>query len=400
MSSLKLGILREDKVPQDNRVPFTPNQCTLLKSMYPGLEIYVQPSPHRCFSDDEYREHNVHIRENLSLCNILMGVKEVPPENLIPDKTYLFFSHTLKKQPHNKKLLQTILKKNIRLIDYETLTWETGERILGFGHFAGVVGAHNGLLFYGKRTGLYDLKRAFQCKDYYELIGLYNNIKLPSIKILLTGTGRVAKGAFEFLDAIGIKMVGAENFLHGKYNEPVYCVLNSEQLYSRKLDGGFDRREFHERPELYKSKFHPYTEVTDLMINAIFWHLRAPQFFAKEDMARPSFHIQLIADITCDVNGSVPSTIRESTIQDAIYGYDPKKQVETKPFQKDCIDVMAVSNLPNELPREASTEFGNNLMQFVTDELFSDFSVIIERASMTKNGKLTARFMYLEDYVK
>jgi saccharopine dehydrogenase (NAD+, L-lysine forming) len=400
MKPIKLGILRENKIPPDNRVPFNPNQCSLLKSIYPELEIYVQPSAHRCFTDKEYLDHNIVIREDVTDCQILMGVKEVPPQNLIADKTYLFFSHTMKKQPHNKKLLQTVLKKNIRLIDYEALTWETGERILGFGHYAGVVGAHNGLLFFGKRTHSFELKRAFECDDFHQLTALYDKIKLPPVKIVVTGTGRVAKGVFELLDAIGIKMISPEDFLQKKYNEPVYCVLNSEQLYERKLDGGFDRKEFHARPELYQSKFHPYAAMTDLMINAIYWDVRTQRFFSKDDMAKPSFHIQVIADVTCDVDGSVPCTIRESTIPDAVYGFDPKTQMETKPFQQDCIDVMAVSNLPNELPREASTEFGNNLMQFVTDELFSDFSVIIERASVAKNGKLTARFSYLEDYAK
>lgn len=398
MGKLKIALIREEKNPPDNRVAFSPVQCQWLMNKYPGLEIFVQPSSDRCFKNYEYKNEDVEVREDIAEADLLMGVKEVPKEKLIPGKKYLFFSHTIKKQPHNQGLLEQALKKNIQLIDYECLVWENGERILGFGHYAGVVGAHNAFYTYGRRYKIYDMKRAFQCADYHELLEEYKNIQLPPMKIAVTGTGRVAKGAYELLEKLNLRMVSVQNYLTKDFDEPVYVVLNTSQLYESKNGKPFNRNDFHNHPQNYVSAFFPIARSTNIFINAIFWDPAAPVFFTKEEMRRPDFRIKVIADVTCDIDGSVPATIRDATIAEPIFGYNPQTEKEDAPFQPQVIDVMAVSNLPNELPRESSTEFGDKLIEYVVEELLLDKSEIIERATIAKNGELTDRFSYLSDY--
>lgn len=399
MAKLKLALIREEKNPPETRVAFSPVQCQWLMNKYPGLEIVVQSCINRCFTDDEYRREDVAVREDVSDADLLIGIKEVPKEKLLPDKSYIFFSHTIKRQPQNRAMLREILNRRVTLYDYECLVWENGERILGFGHFAGVVGAHNGFYAYGKRTGLFDLKRAHECRDYHELIEQYRSIKLPPIKIAVTGTGRVAKGVYELLEKLNLRMTSVQNFLTKEFDEPVYAVLNTSQLYERKDGKPFNRENFHVHPEEYESAFLPFVAVTDLFINAIYWNPLAPVFFTKEDMKKQNFRIKVIADVTCDINGSVPSTIRESSIADPVYGFDPQTGKEDLPYQPNVVDVMAVSNLPNELPRESSEEFGDKLIEYVVEELLQPNSEIMNRACITRGGTLSPRFSYLTDYV-
>ncbi len=399
MEKIKIALLREEKHPSDNRVAFSPVQCQWLMNKYPELEIIAQTSECRCFSDDEYRREDVDVREDISDANILMGIKEIPEEKLIAGKRYMFFSHTIKKQPHNAKLLKSVLRKNIELIDYECLVWENGERILGFGHFAGVVGAHNAFITYGNWTKCFNLKPAYKCSGYDELIEQYKRIDLPPMKIAVTGTGRVAKGVYELLEKLNLRMVSYDEYLEKEYNEPVYVVLTNSQLYKSKSKSLFSRLNFHKHPEKFSSAFLPITRVTDIFINAIFWNPKAPVFFSKQAMRHKGFKIKVIADITCDVNGSVPATIRETTISNPVFGYNPKTKKEEAPYQPHVLNVMAVSNLPNELPRESSSEFGDKLIEYVVEELLEEKSEIIDRATITKKGLLTSRFSYLQDYV-
>jgi len=399
MEKLTIALLREEKQPRDNRVALTPVQCQWLVNKYPELRIIVQPSEFRCFSDEEYQAEDVEVKENVSAADVLLGIKEIPKHHLIPGKRYMFFSHTIKKQPHNAELLKSVLKNNIELIDYECLVWENGERILGFGHFAGVVGAHNAFITYGNWSKRFTLKPAYQCLDYDELIEQYKEIRLPPMKIAVTGTGRVAKGVYELLEKLNLRMVSLKEYLSEEYDEPVYVVLTNSQLYVSRAKMVFNRANFHKHPHRFSSAFLPFTRVTDIFINAIFWDPRAPVFFTKKQMRAPDFRIKVIADITCDMNGSVPATIRETTISNPVFGYNPKTGNEEAPYQPHVINVMAVSNLPNELPRNSSSEFGDKLIETVVEELLADKSEIIERATITKNGKLTRRFSYLQDYV-
>lgn len=397
---MKLGIIREGKTPPDKRVPLAPNECKELLSLYPGLEIFVQPSPIRCFTDEEYKNVGISIKEDLSDCDVLMGVKEVKTYDLIAGKKYFFFSHTIKKQPYNKQLLQAILEKNIQMIDYETLTYKNGLRILGFGRYAGIVGAYNGILGFGKKYNLFDLKPANQCKDQAELNLELNKASLGNIKVVLTGGGRVANGAIEILNALNLKRVSKEDFLSKKFIEAVYCQLEPQDYVKKSNGDKVDINEFFKNSEGYESAFIPYTCVADIFISAHFWDPKSPALFTLNDMKADDFNIKVISDITCDINGSVPSTIRPSTITDPFYDFDRFKSEEVPSFSKDTITIMAVDNLPCELPRDASEGFGKDLAKFVLPHLLeSDEDTIIERASITKNGELTEPFLYLSDYV-
>lgn len=399
MQSYTIGVLREEKTPPDFRVPLTPMLCAELKRQYPNVQILVQPSKIRCYSDAEYTAFGIDLREDLSSCDILMGVKEVPADKLIPGKMYFFFSHTIKKQPHNQKMMRALIAKKIHMIDYETLTDKKGNRIIGFGRFAGIVGAYNGILGYGLKYDLFRLKAAHLCRDKAEMEDELRRVKLPNIKIALTGGGRVANGAIETLSALRIRKVTPDEFLMATYREPVYCQLNPRDYVERPNDHNFDLNDFFTHPENFVSKFPAYTKVTDLFISAHYWDPRSPKMFSKKDVHSPGFRISVIADITCDMEGSVPTTLRSSTIAQPFYGYNIQTDKEDLPFTKDCICVMAVDNLPCELPRDASDDFAKELAERVLPSLFTgDKDRIIRRASICKGGKLTPYFEYMGDY--
>jgi saccharopine dehydrogenase (NAD+, L-lysine forming) len=396
--NLKIGLLREEKLPADKRVAFTPAQCAELKAKYPGLEVLIQPSEDRCFGDELYKKVGVTVAEDISSCDYLLGIKEVPHEKLIPGKTYFFFSHTIKKQSHNKPLMKSMIEKKITLVDYETLRWKNGDRIIGFGRYAGIVGAYNGLLAWGKKYKSYELKPAYQCLDYAELKKELGKLKLSPIKIILTGNGRVSLGALELLKEAGIKEVTAADILTKIYAEPVFSVLLTENLYER-IDGkAYDRSDFHHDPTRYRCVFRYYIPSCDLLMNGIYWDVRMDRLFSENDTRLPTFNISVIADISCDVNGSVPITIRDTTILDPVFGYDPSTMKECPPYSENSIDVMAVSNLPTELPRDASEGFGSMLLEYVIPELFKTKSQIIEHATICSDGKLMPEFEYLADY--
>ncbi|MCB0638766.1 MAG: alanine dehydrogenase [Lewinella sp.] len=397
---MKIGIIREGKVPPDTRVPLSPNQCAYLRKEY-GLDIVVQPSPIRTFKDEEYAAAGVPLEEDLGDRDLLLGIKEVPVQQLIPGKTYCFFSHTHKKQVYNRPLLQAILQRHIHLIDYEVMTDNYGRRIIAFGYYAGVVGAHNGMWVYGKRTGLFDLPRMKDMYDYAEVKALYQELKLPPMKIVLTGTGRVATGAAQVLHDMDIHQVSAEDFLNQTYDEPVFTQLQSQD-YVRNRDGSpFEKLHFYQQPREYESAFQPFFRAADLMINGIYWEKGAPAFFTRDEMRAPDFRIQVIADITCDIapDASIPSTLKASTIADPVFGYDPAKEQEAAPFQHDCVDMMTIDNLPSELPRDASEAFGKMFIGQVLPHFLAPHSAMIERATVARYGRLGPNFTYLEDFV-
>lgn len=397
---LKIGLLREGKIPADNRVALTPSQCKWIHKNIPGIKIVVQNSPARCFSDIEYSKVGIEVKEDISDCDVLLGIKEVPKELLIPNKTYLFFSHTKKAQEHNRSLFKKIIEKKITLIDYECLTHEDGQRIIGFGFFAGIVGAHNGMMAYGNRTGLYKLGRVKDCKDYRNLIHTYFGIKLPAIKVAVTGSGRVAHGVLEIMNLMGIHEVEPFDYLHKQFDYPVYVHLKGRDLYIRKDDGTYNRENFHEHPQEYKCVFGPYTKQTDILMNGIYWDKGVPPLFTVEEFQSPDFRMVSIADITNDTQGSVSINIGDSTIDDPVYGVDKTTLQKTTAGAGNAVDVMAVGNLPNELPRDASRYFGEQLMKFVLEDLVKGSSPVIDRAIIVKAGKLTEPYAYLREYAE
>lgn len=398
---MKIGIIKEGKIPSDSRTPLVPDQCRYILGHFP-VELVVQRSPHRSYDDGEYEKAGIPLCDDLNDCDVLMGVKEVPVNMLLPEKTYFFFSHTVKKQPHNRRLLQAILEKHIRLIDYELLTDEHGRRLIAFGRFAGMVGAHNALFTYGQRTGLFSLKRMRDCHDYEEAKAIYRSIAFPPVRVVVTGGGRVGSGACEVLLDMGFQRVAPHDFLTRNFDFPVFTQLNPEQYAARKDGMPFTPQDYYDHPEEFTSAFFPYARVADIFINGIFYDRRAPAFFTIEEMKKPGFYIQVIADVTCDIvpHSSIPSTIRASTIENPVYGFDPVSRSETQPYQDGTVDVMAIDNLPNEMPRDSSHAFGAAFIEKILPELLLSHSRVIERATIADKGHLAPHFMYLQDFVE
>lgn len=395
---LVIGLIREGKVPADNRVALTPAQCKWLLKHYPEVRILVQSSPNRCFSDAEYTHAGIEVVEDLSACNLLLGIKEVPVHMLLAGKTYLFFSHTKKKQLFNQALMHAMMDKKITLIDYECLEHADGQRIIGFGFFAGIVGAHNGIMAYGNRSGAFQLGRVGEVKDYRELIHTYFGLKLPRIKIAITGSGRVAHGILEIMTLLDIQDVEPAEYLSRNFEYPVYVHLKGADLYRHKETGTYNREHFHHHAAEYRCLFEQYCAHTDILMNGIYWEPSMPRLFPIEALQRPDFRIQSIADITDDKNGSVPCNLGDASIDKPVYGVDKRSFEKTEPYLPGSIDIMAVGNLPNELPRDASRYFGEQLIKYVLEDLYKGSSDAIERARMLQDGKLTAAFYYLSDY--
>lgn len=402
VTMFKIGILREGKIPTDARAPLAPRQCVEIQERFP-VRIVIQPSPLRCYHDTEYIEQGIQRQEDLSDCDLILGVKEVPIDHLLPEKTYMFFSHTIKKQAHNRRLLQAVLQKGIRLIDYEVLTDERGDRLIAFGYYAGIVGAHNGLWTLGQRTGLFDLPRMYQCHDYSEVKSHYAKCKLPPLRIVLTGSGRVASGAIRNLHDFGIPQVSPADFLHKDFDHPVFTQLFAQDyVQHRSGQRIFNKEHFYAHGEEYVSVFAPFAKRSDIMMNAIYYDKKAPMFFTAAEMAAPDFAIQVVADISCDIapDASVPCTLRASTIADPVFGFDPHTGHECPPFLPHAVDVMAIDNLPSELPRDATAYFGRQLMDNILPEILrQNDSAVVQRATIAEAGHLCERYCYLQDYV-
>jgi alanine dehydrogenase len=398
---MKIGLIREYKKPAESRAPLTPSQVAFLRNEL-DIDIVVQHAPMRCFSDDEYAAVGIPLVEDLNHCDIILGVKEVPVDRLIEGKTYLFFSHTIKKQEQNRLLLKTVLDKKIRLIDYELLTNTHGQRLIAFGHFAGMVGAHNALWTWGKKTGDFDLPRMKDLKDYQEAREVYRLLKLPPLKIVLTGTGRVGTGALLTLQDMGIRQVDPAMYLTEDFPYAVFTQLLPHHYAAHKDGEPFDKSVFYNDPAQFESIFWPYATYSNIMINGIYYVEEAPAFFNLEEMRHPNFLIRVIADISCDIapHGAIPSTLRVSTIENPVFGFDPLTGRETKPFLPDTIDMMAVDNLPNEIPREATKVFGKQFITKIMGELMkTDHSEMLERATIAERGHLKPGFRYLSEWV-
>jgi saccharopine dehydrogenase (NAD+, L-lysine-forming) len=395
---IRIGLIRETKIPADNRVALIPSQCKWLQKNFASLKIFAQPSGDRCYTDKEYMMAGVEILEDLSNCDYLFGIKEVAADQLIPGKKYLFFSHTRKMQAYNRDLFLAILDKKITLIDYECMEHEDGQRILGFGFFAGIVGAHNGMMAFGNRTRKYALPRVYKQPSFRQLIHGYFGIKLPNIKIVITGSGRVAHGLLEVMNLLGIIEVEPDEYLSRNFTYPVFTQLKGNQLYRHRENGDYQRESFHQNPADYECLFIQYAAHTDILLNGIYWDPRMPRLFEWEDLLSPHFRIQTIADITDDKDGSVPCNLGDGSMEEPLYGVDKKSRKRTAPYLEGSIDIMAVGNLPNELPRDASRYFGEQLIKYVLEDLFKEGSPVIDRATIVREGVITEGFQYLREY--
>jgi len=397
---MKFAIIKEQKNPPDKRVVLPPSACRSLLKTFPEMEIKVESSENRTFTDSSYEKIGIEVTNNIKDCDVMLGVKEVPKEALIPTKKYFFFSHTIKEQPYNRALLKAVLDKNIELYDHEVITDQKGVRLVAFGRYAGIVGAYNTFRTYGLKNNIFELPKAQTLLDQQELITELKKFNLPNIKIVLTGKGRVSNGAKEMLDAMGIKEVGVEDYLQKEFEEAVYTQIDVLD-YNKRIDGKIiDMYDFFNNLTDYKSDFMRFAKVSDVYIACHFYGTGAPFIFTREEAKDPDFRIKVIADVSCDIDGPVASTIRPSTIADPIYGYDAMAEKEINFLNEKAIAVMAVDNLPNELPKDASLGFGDNFVKHVIPSFFNgDKDGILERARMTQNGKLTKNFSYLQDFI-
>jgi alanine dehydrogenase len=397
---MKIGVLKEEKIPVDKRVALTPLQCKKIKELYPDIELIVQSSNVRCFTDEQYISEGINIVSKISDCDVLFGVKEVPKELLIPNKTYFFFSHTIKEQPYNRALLVKMIDMQINMVDYELLKNSRGERLLGFGRYAGIVGAYNSFLTYGLKSKKYNLKAAYKCTNRLEMEKELVNIVLNDEKIIITGNGRVGMGIIEIMKRLRIKKVSVNDFLNKKFNESVFVHLDTMD-FNERIDGSLsDKYEFYDYPKLYKSSFAKFTKTADIFIAGHYYSSGSPYLFTREDAKLKDFNLKVIADISCDIDGPVASTIRSSTIKSPIYGYDPKGENEVSYNNEGAIAVMAVSNLPCELPKDASEDFGDELLAEILPYLINgDVEQIISNATICCDGDLTENFEYLRKYI-
>ncbi len=397
---MKFGIIKERKNPPDKRVVLPPNACESLLKTFPEMEIIVESSDNRTFSDDAYSKIGLEVTNNVNDCDVMLGVKEVPEDALIPNKKYFFFSHTIKEQPYNQNLLKIVLAKNIELYDHEVITDQKGIRLVAFGRYAGIVGAYNAFRTYGLKTRLFNLPKAQTLHDQQELISKLKNIKIPNIKIVLSGKGRVSNGAKEMLDSMGIKEVGVDEYLNKEFKETVYTQIDVLDYNKRKDGEVIDMYDFFNNPTEYKSDFMRFAKVSDVYIACHFYGTGAPYIFTRDEAKDPNFKIKVVADISCDIDGPIASTIRSSTIAEPIYGYDAQTEKEINFLSEKAIAVMAVDNLPNELPKDASLGFGDNFVKYVIPAFFNgDKDGVLERSRMTQNGKLTKNFSYLQNFV-
>lgn len=397
---MTFGIIKERKSPPDRRVVLSPEELVQLQSQFPQAKIKVESSDIRVFSDESYLEKGFEVTENMADCDVLIGVKEVPIEALIPNKKYFFFSHTIKKQPYNRNLLKAILEKNIELYDHETIVDANNHRLIGFGRYAGIVGAYNGIRAFGLKYDLFDIAKAETLPDQKALIERLRKNRLPNIKIVLTGRGKVAYGAKEMLDGMKLKEVSVENYLTKSYDEPVYTFIDINDYNKRKDGGIFDKKEFYTQPEKYESDFERFAEVSDILITGHFYGNGAPIILSREMLRSPKCKLKVVADVSCDIDGPIACTIKPSTIENPVYGYLPSEHKEVAYNHPSAITVMAVDNLPCELPKDASEGFGEVFLERVIPAFFNnDADGILQRAKITENGKLTPRFAYLQNYV-
>jgi len=399
-----IGIIRESR-NDENRTPLVPEHIKKYKESNPNINFIIQPSNSRCFSDEEYELCGAKINENLNECSIIFGVKEIDPNILINNRTYLFFSHTFKinKQQkniekHKKDLLLSILNKKITLIDYENIRGKNGTRCLGFGRFAGIVGCYNTLNLLLKVLGKQSLASAYKINDYERLVLNLKNLYFPKTKILVTGDGRVAKGVIELLNQTNIKAVSKKDFLEKKFDQPIFCNLETKDYVTNNSSTNFNLEHFIDNPQDYSSSALQYLKETDILISAHYWDPSSPKIFENEDL-KVLQNLKIVGDITCDINGSVPTTIRSTTIEEPNYWIEryTLKEIDEN---NDGIAVMAVDNLPSELPRDSSTEFSEGIIKEVLPFLLKEDDGRILNGTITTDGSFLEKYNYLNNYIK
>ena len=400
---MKIALIKETKTPVDNRVALAPKQVAELNKRFPQHEIVVQTSDIRAFSDDEYRAEGVKVVDSLQDCDILFGIKEAKIESLIPDKHYFFFGHIAKMQEYNRPLLQAFMQKHITFCDYEYLVDDKGIRVCAFGWWAGVVGVYYTLRGYGLKHKLYELPKPDRRFTLTQLLDSLKAVELPKVRLLVTGAGRVSQGAQHVLENIGAHKMTEEEYLSDTPIDTLsYCVADVDRLVKRKDGAAFSWTDFTHNAKEYKSDFMRFARKSDVLVCAHFWGPDAPVYLSEDDLRDKDMRIRMIGDVTCDIKGSIKSTVRPATHDDPYYDYNPITEQDVPAFSTpDGISVMAVDTCPNALAMDTSEYFGSMLMKHVFEPLLKgEHSDVIDRSMILKDGVLTPGFAYLKDFAK
>jgi saccharopine dehydrogenase (NAD+, L-lysine forming) len=432
----KIGIRHEDKYTMERRVALPPRFVKKLTDN--GLQVYVERSPKRVFTDSEFKQAGAFVTPSLSDTPVIFGVKEIPVSFFEENKTYVFFSHVIKGQPYNMPMLTKMMEKKCNLIDYEKITDDLGRRLIFFGRFAGLAGMINSLWSYGERMNVLGHNTPFSkmkqshkynslaeaeqaVREAGELIRAYG---LPGEKapftIGFTGYGNVSQGAQHIANQLPAVEITPEELLKlkadGNYsNKLVYKVVFKEHHISEPRDSGqkFALTDYYEHPEKYKNQFEKYLPHLTILMNCMYWDNRYPTLVSKHAIEKlykaNDMKLKVIGDVTCDPDGSIEFTHKGTEIEDPVFVYNPEKREAVMGFEGDGILVMAVDILPSELPRESSESFGEALVDFVPAIARADYSedfeqlklpAEIKRAMILHKGELTPDYQYIQEYLK
>lgn len=434
--SQKIGIRHEDKYVMERRVALPPKDAK--KLIEKGLQVYVEKSPKRIFTDEEYEKAGAFVTKSLADCPVIFGVKEIPVSIFEENKTYVFFSHVIKGQAYNMQMLTKMMEKECNLIDYEKIADDTGRRLIFFGRFAGLAGMINSLWSLGERLRVHGLDTPFtriqQSHRYDSLKDAEKAVKeigeiiraeglpkeLSPLTIGFTGYGNVSKGAQHIADLLPTVEISPEELLEikkrNRYSDKlVYKIVFKEEDLSEPKDPAqkFELHDYYNHPEKYKNQFEKYADQLTILMNCMYWDDRYPRLLTKDFIEKiykyGEMKLKVIGDVTCDPDGSIEFTHKGTEIEDPVFVYDPVKREPTMGFSGDGILVMAVDILPSELPRESSESFGQALIGFVPAIAKADYSKDFEkldlppeikRAMILHNGKLTPDYQYIEEYLK
>ncbi|NQT62043.1 MAG: hypothetical protein HQ556_03705 [Candidatus Marinimicrobia bacterium] len=430
--AVKIGIIAEHK-PGEGRIPLTPVQITQLHQENPDLTISVMPSKQRIFLDDEFRSSDIRMPQDLADANLVMAVKEIDVKDIRGNQTYLYFSHTIKGQDYNMPMLQHILDTGATLLDYELIRDENNRRLVFFGRHAGLAGMVNTLWSYGQRLKALGTDSPFlqikQAQDYANLEEINLSLQIlgseisrwladkPAIVIGLTGYGNVSGGAQEILANLPMHEMSAEELLAADldalHGQLIKVVFKEKDMFEP-LDSNteFELQDYFNHPEKYQAKFQPYLKKMHMLVNCIYWDTPYPRLVTLEDIKAhyaSDKTLMVVGDITCDIDGAIQFNTGATLSPDPVYIHDINTGKKIMGFKGEGPVVMAVDNLPTELPREASAAFGEALIPFVFAMGACDYSepfdsldlpAEVKRAVIAHAGKLTPDFEMLKKYLK
>jgi alpha-aminoadipic semialdehyde synthase len=431
-----IGIRREDKNEWEKRVPLVPEDVRWLKEKH-GIRTVIQPSAIRTFSDEEFRRAGAEISEDLGRAATVFAVKEIPASMFRENTTYVFFSHTIKGQAYNMPMLRTMIERKCNLIDYERVLNEKNQRLIFFGRYAGLAGMLDTLHGFGQKllarglnTPFARIRQAYQyasleqAKAEVAAIGAEIDehgfpAELCPLTVGFAGYGNVSRGAQEIFDLLPHKVLSAEamvemheNFSNDNLN--LYKVVFSEDDLVRAREGAFELQDYYAHPEKYVGKFEDYLPLLSILVNCIYWTEKYPrlvtrQYLKNRTVLESNLRLQVIGDISCDIDGSIEITHKSTKPDDAYYTYFPENDRFENGVQPLGVTVMAVDNLPCEFPRESSVEFSKVLRDFVPALAAADFSrdaqglglpLPMQKALVLHGGAFAPDYQYMNEFIK